>query len=63
VLHEATGTGEYKLADGLLVQAEDRRDWSNGVPSRAALAHRISERTRTPPDRGVWWFGNKSGTW
>lgn len=63
VLHEITATAEYKFADGFLVRAEFRRDWSN-------------QRFFTGPEPGdpgqaqntallglVWWFGNKSGAW
>jgi hypothetical protein len=63
VLHEATATAEYKLADGFLVRGEFRRDWSN-------------QRFFTGPQPGdprkhqntflvglVWWVGNKQGAW
>ena len=63
VLHELTATAEYKLADGFLMRAEFRRDWSN---ERFFTGPRPGE-----PRKGqntalvglVWWFGNKEGAW
>ncbi len=63
VLHEVTATAEYKFADGFLMRAEFRRDWSNrrfftgprpGDPRRAQSTALLGL---------VWWFGNKSGAW
>ncbi|MGE0812756.1 MAG: outer membrane beta-barrel protein [Vicinamibacterales bacterium] len=63
VLHEVTATAEYKFADGFLMRAELRRDWSN---QRFFTGLRPGE-----PRKGqttalvglVWWFGNKAGAW
>lgn len=63
VLHEITATAEYKFADGFLMRAEFRRDWSN---ERLFTGPRPGE-----PRKGqntalvglVWWFGNKTGAW
>ena len=63
VLHEITATAEYKFADGFLMRAEFRRDWSNqrfftgpepGDPRKAQNTALVGL---------VWWFGNKSGAW
>jgi hypothetical protein len=64
VLHEVTVTGEYKLADGFLLRAEYRRDWSNELffPGRLG-APDLRGHQNTVLLGGVWWFGNKSGTW
>jgi hypothetical protein len=64
VLHEATVTAEYKIADGFLVRAEYRRDWSNGLffPGRLGATD-LRGHQNTALIGGVWWFGNKSGAW
>jgi hypothetical protein len=64
LLHEATITGEYKLADAFLVRAEYRRDWSNELffPGRLG-APDLRGHQNTVLLGGVWWFGNKSGAW
>jgi hypothetical protein len=64
VLHEATVTAEYKLADGFLVRAEYRRDWSNELffPGRLGATD-LRGHQNTALIGGVWWFGNKSGAW
>lgn len=64
VLHEATVTGEYKLADGFLVRAEYRRDWSNErfFPGRRGASD-LREHQNTVLIGGVWWLGNKPGAW
>ena len=62
VLHEATATGECKLADGFLVRAEYRRDWSNErfFPGRFGASDPRTHQN-TFLIGGVWWFGNKPG--
>jgi hypothetical protein len=64
VLHGATVTGEYKLADGFLVRAEYRRDWSNErlFPGRLGASD-LRGHQNTALIGGVWWFGNKQGSW
>lgn len=63
VLHEVTATAEYRVAEGFLVRAEIRRDWSNrrfftgpepGEPRAAQTTALLGL---------VWWFGNKPGAW
>ena len=64
VLHEATVTGEYKLADGFLVRAEYRRDSSNEpfFPGRLGASD-LHRHQNTFLIGGIWWVGNKSGAW
>jgi hypothetical protein len=64
VLHEATVTCEYKLADGFLVRAEYRRDWSSELffPGRLGASD-LRGHQNTVLIGGVWWFGNKAGAW
>jgi Putative beta-barrel porin-2, OmpL-like. bbp2 len=62
VLQEITGTAEWKVADGFLVRAEFRRDWSNidYFPERGG---NLIDHQNTALIGVVWWFGNKSGAW
>ena len=64
VLQEATFTAEYKLADGFIVRAEFRRDWSNEsfFPGRLG-ADDLRGHQNTALLGGIWVIGNKSGTW
>jgi hypothetical protein len=64
VLHEATLTAEYKLADGFLVRGEFRRDWSNEAffPGRLG-ADDLRGHQSTALIGAVWAIGNKTGTW
>ena len=64
VLHEATLTGEYKLADGFLLRGEFRRDWSNEAffPGRLGAAD-LRRHQNTALIGGVWVVGNKTGAW
>jgi hypothetical protein len=64
VLHEATVTAEYKLADGFLVRGEFRRDWSSALffPGRRGTAD-VRGHQNTALIGAVWWFGNKQGAW
>jgi hypothetical protein len=61
VLQEVTLTAEQRLAEGLLLRAEYRHDWSDeaSFPSDEGL------RTRQPTVLvgAIWWFGSKSGAW
>lgn len=61
VLQEVTVTLEQRLADGLLLRAEFRRDWSNQDLFPAETDVRRAQPTVLVA--GVWWFGNKSGIW
>jgi hypothetical protein len=64
VLQETTLTAEYKVADGFLVRAEFRRDWSNErfFPGRFGGAD-LRQAQNTALLGGVWWFGTKDGVW
>lgn len=63
VLHEITATAEYTFADGFLMRAEFRRDWSN----QRFFTGPVPGDPRTAQSTAlvglVWWFGNKSGAW
>jgi len=63
-LQEATVTAEYKLAEGLLVRAEVRRDWSDRrfFPGRLG-ADDLRTHQATALLGGIWVIGNKSGAW
>lgn len=63
VLHEVTGTLEYKFADGFLVRGELRRDWSNTAFFTAARPAELRDHQNTALVGLVWWFGNKTGAW
>ncbi|MBP7778801.1 MAG: porin [Acidobacteria bacterium] len=64
VLHEATFTAEHKLADGFLIRAEFRRDWSNErfFPGRAGTTD-LRPHQNTALIGAVWVVGNKTGVW
>jgi hypothetical protein len=64
VLHEATITAEYKFTDGFLARGECRRDWSNErfFPGRLG-SEDLRKHQNTLLIGGVWWIGNKQGTW
>ena len=64
MLHEATFTAEHKLADGFLVRAEFRRDWSNErfFPGRAGTSD-LRQQQNTALIGAVWVIGNKTGVW
>lgn len=63
VLHELTATAEYTFADGFLVRAEFRRDWSNRAFFTGAEPGALRRQQHTALVGLVWWFGNKAGTW
>ena len=64
VLHEATLTVEHAFADGFLVRAEWRRDWSNArfFPGRYGASD-ARDRQNTALVGAVWVIGNKTGVW
>jgi hypothetical protein len=64
ILHEATVTAEYKLADGFIVRAEFRRDWSSEsfFPGRLGAGD-LRGHQNTALIGGIWVIGNKTGTW
>ena len=62
-LKEATFTTDYKVADGLLLRWEWRRDFSNH-PYFYTETLGLLKRDQTTAGLGVvWWFGAKSGIW
>ena len=63
VLHEVTGTLEYKFADGFLVRGEFRRDWSNQPFFTGPRPDALRDHQNTALVGLVWWFGNKTGAW
>ncbi len=63
VLHEITATAEYKFADGFLMRAEFRRDWSNQRVFTGPVPGDPRKAQNTALVGLVWWFGNKSGAW
>ena len=63
VLHGFTATAEYKLADGFLVRAEFRRDWSNERFFTGPRPDDRRDHQNTALVGLVWWFGNKQGGW
>jgi hypothetical protein len=64
VLQETTLTAEYKFAEGFLLRAEFRRDWSDTrfFPGRLGSTD-LRHGQETALIGGVWWFGNKEGVW
>jgi Putative beta-barrel porin-2, OmpL-like. bbp2 len=63
VLHEFTATAEYKFADGFLMRAEFRRDWSNQRFFTGPRPEGRRDHQTTALVGLVWWFGNKQGAW
>ena len=64
VVQEATFTAEYRLADGFIVRAEFRRDWSSEsfFPGRLGAGD-LRGHQNTALIGGIWVIGNKAGTW
>jgi hypothetical protein len=62
VLQEVTLTYEHKLAEGFLIRAEYRPDWSNKsffpVHEGGTGTHQHTALVGL-----VWWIGNKTGAW
>ncbi len=62
-LKEVTATYEYKVAEGFVMRAEWRRDFSN-VPFFLTSDAGVLEPAQTTATFGaVWWWGNKRGAW
>ena len=62
-LKEVTATYEYKVAEGFLMRAEWRRDFSN-VPFFLTSDSGVLEPAQSTATFGaVWWWGNKRGAW
>jgi hypothetical protein len=64
VLHEATLTAEHAFADGFIVRAEFRRDWSSQpfFPGRLGAGD-PRKHQNTALIGGIWVIGNKTGAW
>lgn len=62
-LKETTGTLEYKLADGLLMRGEWRRDFSNHSFFFTDTPGLLKKEQNTATLGMLWWFGGKEGSW
>lgn len=63
VLHEFTLTAEHTFAEGFLMRAEFRRDWSNQRFFTGPTGDDPRKAQHTALVGLVWWFGNKRGAW
>jgi len=63
LLQEVTFTGEYKLAEGFLVRAEFRRDWSSHRFFPGDRPGSLHSAQSTALVGLVWWAGGKKGAW
>jgi hypothetical protein len=63
VLQELTLTAEHKVADGFLMRAEFRRDWSNQPFFTGREPGDGQDAQNTVLLGLVWWLGNKTGAW
>jgi len=62
-LKENTVTFDYKVADGLLMRYEWRRDYSN-QPSFLSDMQGVLRKDQNTATLGViWWWGRKEGSW
>jgi hypothetical protein len=62
-LAETTVTFEQRLADGLLVRQEWRRDFSNHAYFLTDTLGVLKKEQNTATIGLVWWFGGKEGSW
>jgi hypothetical protein len=62
-LKEATLTTEYKVAEGLVMRIEWRRDFSNQRYFLTDTLGLLSKEQTTATIGVVWWFGKKTGAW
>jgi hypothetical protein len=62
-LKETTLTSEYRFAEGFLVRAEWRRDFSNQPFFLTQASGVLSPQQNTATLGLVWWFGRKVGSW
>jgi Putative beta-barrel porin-2, OmpL-like. bbp2 len=62
-LKEATLTTEYKVAEGLVMRLEWRRDFSNQRYFLTDTLNLFSKEQTTATVGVVWWFGKKTGPW
>jgi hypothetical protein len=63
LLQELTATLEHKFAEGFLLRAEVRSDWSDARFFPGPEPGDSRRRQHTALLGLVWWFGNKQGTW
>ena len=62
-LKETTLTNEFKLADGFLLRAEWRRDFSN-QPFFLTETEGVLKKAQNTATLGlIWWVGRKEGAW
>jgi hypothetical protein len=62
-LKENTVTLDYKVADGMLMRYEWRRDFSNQPTFLTDVQGVLSKEQNTATVGLVWWWGRKEGTW
>jgi hypothetical protein len=62
-LKETTLTSDYKVAEGLLVRAEWRRDFSNQAFFLTSTSGILKREQNTATMGIIWWFGGKEGAW
>lgn len=62
-LKENTVTFDYKLANGLLMRYEWRRDFSNQPSFLTDVQGVLSRQQNTATVGLIWWWGRKEGTW
>jgi Putative beta-barrel porin-2, OmpL-like. bbp2 len=62
-LKENTITFDYKVADGLFMRYEWRRDFSNQPTFLSDVQGILSKQQNTATVGLVWWFGQKQGAW
>jgi hypothetical protein len=63
VVRESTLTFEQKLAEGLLMRAEWRRDASNHAYFLTDTLGTVKKEQNTATMGLIWWFGGKQGVW
>jgi hypothetical protein len=62
-LKENTVTFDYKVADGLLMRYEWRRDFSNQPSFLSDVQGQLKNEQNTATLGLVWWWGRKEGSW
>jgi len=62
-LKENTVTFDYKVADGLLMRYEWRRDFSNQPTFLSDIQGVLKQDQNTATLGLVWWWGRKEGSW
>jgi len=62
-LKENTITFDYRIADGMLMRYEWRRDFSNQPSFLTATQEALSKEQNTATLGLLWWWGRKEGSW